>query len=222
MQGRIRVRPIVRSDRGDEPRLIVNKRFDPFIFMSESYETTCCIVGAGPAGAVLALILARQGIATTLLEAHQDFDREFRGDTVHPSVMEIMDEMGLADIVRLQHSLARGSNVGLLATNRNFQGEDAGSVGFDTTMFFTDTLGMTGQLMRVHGPTADGGLAWFLRPAWDTATSHFHIRYAELDTSIQEDINAVGFLTEGKWEAREEWNRRGEENGSGVGLIMSR
>ncbi len=99
-------------------------------------------------------------------------------------------------IVRLQHSLARGSNVGLLATNRNFQGEDAGSVGFDTTMFFTDTLGMTGQLMRVHGPTADGGLAWFLRPSWDTATSHFHVRYAELDTGIQEDINAVGFLTD--------------------------
>ena len=73
--------------------------------MSESYETTCCIVGAGPAGAVLALILARQGIATTLLEAHQDFDREFRGDTVHPSVMEIMDEMGLAErLLELPHT----------------------------------------------------------------------------------------------------------------------
>lgn len=73
--------------------------------MSESYETTCCIVGAGPAGAVLALILARQGIATTLLEAHQDFDREFRGDTVHPSVMEIMDEMGLAErLLELPHA----------------------------------------------------------------------------------------------------------------------
>ena len=73
--------------------------------MSESYETTCCIVGAGPAGTVLALILARQGIATTLLEAHQDFDREFRGDTVHPSVMEIMDEMGLAErLLELPHA----------------------------------------------------------------------------------------------------------------------
>lgn len=97
-------------------------------------------------------------------------------------------------IVRLQHSLARGSNVGLLATNRNFQGEDAGSVGLDTTLFFTDTLGLTGQLMRVHGPTADGGLAWFLRPSWDTATSHFHVRYTNLDVGILEDINAVGFL----------------------------
>jgi hypothetical protein len=98
--------------------------------------------------------------------------------------------------VRLQHSLARGSNIGLLASNRNFEGEDAGSIGVDTTMFFTDTLGMTAQLMRVHGPTADGGLAWFLRPAWDTATSHFHVRYTNLDVGILEDINAVGFLTD--------------------------
>lgn len=99
-------------------------------------------------------------------------------------------------VIRLQQSLPRGSNVGLLAANRSFLGKDAGSVGLDTTMFFTDTLGMTGQLMRVHGPTADGGLAWFLRPAFDSATTHFHIRYQELDTGIREDANAVGFLTD--------------------------
>lgn len=99
-------------------------------------------------------------------------------------------------VLRLQHSLGRGSNVGLLAANRNFQGDDAGSVGLDTTMFFTDTLGMTAQLLRVHGPTADGGLAWFVRPSWDTSTSHFHVRFAELETGIQDDFNAVGFLTD--------------------------
>ena len=99
-------------------------------------------------------------------------------------------------VIRLQQSLPRGSNVGLLAANRSFLGKDAGSVGLDTTLFFTDTLGMTGQLMRVHGPTADGGLAWFLRPAFDSATTHFHIRYQELDTGIREDANAVGFLTD--------------------------
>lgn len=60
-------------------------------------ETTCCIVGAGPAGAVLALLLARQGISVTLLEAHEDFDRDFRGDTIHPSILHIMDELGLAE-----------------------------------------------------------------------------------------------------------------------------
>jgi hypothetical protein len=98
--------------------------------------------------------------------------------------------------VRLQHGLTRGSAVGLLAANRDFQDEDSGSVGADTTLFFTDTLGMTAQLMRVHGPTADGGLAWFVRPSWDTATSHFHVRYTNLDAGIKEDFNSVGFMND--------------------------
>jgi 2-polyprenyl-6-methoxyphenol hydroxylase-like FAD-dependent oxidoreductase len=68
-------------------------------------QTTCCVVGGGPAGAVLALMLARKGIAVTLLEAHGDFDRDFRGDTLHPSVMENMAELGLADrLLKLRHS----------------------------------------------------------------------------------------------------------------------
>ncbi|MBW4574324.1 MAG: FAD-dependent oxidoreductase [Aphanothece sp. CMT-3BRIN-NPC111] len=68
-------------------------------------QTDCCIVGGGPAGAVLALMLARQGISVMLLEAHKDFDRDFRGDTVHPSIMEIMEELGLADrLLQLPHS----------------------------------------------------------------------------------------------------------------------
>ena len=50
-------------------------------------KTACCVVGGGPAGAVLSLLLVRRGIPVTLLEMHRDFDREFRGDTIHPSVM---------------------------------------------------------------------------------------------------------------------------------------
>jgi 2-polyprenyl-6-methoxyphenol hydroxylase-like FAD-dependent oxidoreductase len=71
-------------------------------------RTTCCIVGGGPGGAVLALLLARKGVDVTLLEAHPDFDREFRGDTIHPSVMEIMDELGLAErLLELRHNKIR-------------------------------------------------------------------------------------------------------------------
>ncbi len=67
-------------------------------------QTGCCIVGGGPAGMVLALLLARQGIDTTLLEMHNDFDRDFRGDTIHPSTLEIMDQLGLADrLLQLPH-----------------------------------------------------------------------------------------------------------------------
>lgn len=68
-------------------------------------ETTCCIAGAGPAGAVLALLLARKGIPVMLLEEHMDFDRNFRGDTVHPSVLEILDEIGLAEgLLQIEHT----------------------------------------------------------------------------------------------------------------------
>lgn len=70
-------------------------------------QTTCCIVGSGPAGAVLALLLARKGIPVILLEEHMDFDRDFRGDTIHPSIMQIMDEIGLADkLLQIPHSEA--------------------------------------------------------------------------------------------------------------------
>src|SRR5713226_8057426 len=68
------------------------------------FRTTCCIVGGGPAGAVLALLLARQSVDVMLLEAHKDFDRDFRGDTVHPSTLEILDEIGLAErLHQLRH-----------------------------------------------------------------------------------------------------------------------
>src|SRR5256712_10776111 len=67
--------------------------------------TTCIVVGAGPAGAVLSYMLARKGIDVMLLESHLDFDRDCRGDTLHPSILEVMDELGLADrLLQLPHT----------------------------------------------------------------------------------------------------------------------
>jgi 2-polyprenyl-6-methoxyphenol hydroxylase-like FAD-dependent oxidoreductase len=67
--------------------------------------TSCCIVGGGPGGAILALMLARRNTPVTLLEAHMDFDRAFRGDVIYPSTLTIMEELGLIDrVLQLRHS----------------------------------------------------------------------------------------------------------------------
>ncbi|MEU6705860.1 FAD-dependent oxidoreductase [Streptomyces wuyuanensis] len=60
-------------------------------------RTTCCVVGGGPAGMVLGLLLARAGVDVTVLEKHGDFLRDFRGDTVHPSTLALLDDLGLAE-----------------------------------------------------------------------------------------------------------------------------
>jgi 2-polyprenyl-6-methoxyphenol hydroxylase-like FAD-dependent oxidoreductase len=67
-------------------------------------KTQCCIVGGGPAGMMLGFLLARAGVAVTVLEKHGDFLRDFRGDTVHPSTLNVMDELGLLDeFLKLPH-----------------------------------------------------------------------------------------------------------------------
>lgn len=71
----------------------------------EQISTTCVIAGAGPAGMMLGLLLARAGVDVTVLEKHRDFLRDFRGDTVHPSTLQLMDEMGLLqDFLALPHA----------------------------------------------------------------------------------------------------------------------
>lgn len=59
--------------------------------------TTCCIVGGGPAGVMLGYLLARAGVNVMVLEKHKDFFRDFRGDTIHPSTLELMRELGLLE-----------------------------------------------------------------------------------------------------------------------------
>jgi 2-polyprenyl-6-methoxyphenol hydroxylase-like FAD-dependent oxidoreductase len=67
-------------------------------------STRCCIVGGGPAGMMLGYLLGRAGVETLVLEKHADFFRDFRGDTVHPSTLQVMDELGLIDgFLKLPH-----------------------------------------------------------------------------------------------------------------------
>jgi 2-polyprenyl-6-methoxyphenol hydroxylase-like FAD-dependent oxidoreductase len=67
-------------------------------------KVRCCIVGGGPAGMMLGYLLGRAGIEVVVLEKHADFFRDFRGDTVHPSTLQVMDELGLIDgFLKLPH-----------------------------------------------------------------------------------------------------------------------
>jgi 2-polyprenyl-6-methoxyphenol hydroxylase-like FAD-dependent oxidoreductase len=68
----------------------------------------CCIAGGGPAGMMLGFLLARAGIDVTVFEKHEDFFRDFRGDTVHPSTLDILYELGLIEaFLNLPHSKVR-------------------------------------------------------------------------------------------------------------------
>src|SRR5437016_2857626 len=78
--------------------------------LEPSHELTrrCCIAGGGPAGMMLGLLMARAGIEVTVLEKHADFLRDFRGDTIHPSTLEVIHELGLLDdFLKLPHQQAQ-------------------------------------------------------------------------------------------------------------------
>ena len=67
-------------------------------------KVRCCVVGGGPAGMMLGYLLGRAGVDVVVLEKHADFFRDFRGDTVHPSTLQVMDELGLIDgFLKLPH-----------------------------------------------------------------------------------------------------------------------
>ena len=80
----------------------------PAISNHEALTTGCCIAGGGPAGMMLGFLLARVGVEVVVLEKHPDFLRDFRGDTIHPSTLEVIRELGLLDeFLKLPHEKAR-------------------------------------------------------------------------------------------------------------------
>lgn len=80
--------------------------------MTRRIDTRCCIAGGGPAGMMLGFLLARAGLDVVVLEKHADFLRDFRGDTIHPSTLELFHELGLLDEF-LQLPLARTERIGI-------------------------------------------------------------------------------------------------------------
>jgi 2-polyprenyl-6-methoxyphenol hydroxylase-like FAD-dependent oxidoreductase len=80
----------------------------------EIWQTTCLVAGGGPAGMMLAYLLARSGVQTILVEKHGDFFRDFRGDTVHPSTTELMHELGLLEefLQQVPHEIMEQLGIG--------------------------------------------------------------------------------------------------------------
>src|SRR5579863_2617066 len=79
---------------------------------NSSLRATCCIAGGGPAGVMLGFLLARAGVQVVVLEKHRDFFRDFRGDTIHPSTLQVMHELGLLDaFLKLRHDEVRNLRV---------------------------------------------------------------------------------------------------------------
>jgi 2-polyprenyl-6-methoxyphenol hydroxylase-like FAD-dependent oxidoreductase len=86
---------------------------------AEQISTRCCVVGGGPCGLMLGFLLARAGVDVVVLEKHADFLRDFRGDTIHPSTLELMHELGLLDeFLKLPHQ--KVTTIGAIFANQQY------------------------------------------------------------------------------------------------------
>ena len=95
-------------------------------------------------------------------------------------------------IGRLQRDVLGRSNVAMTVTNRHLDGVNEGAAGLDTNLFFTKTLGLTAQVVKSWGVFGHGTEAFFVRPAYDSPTGHFHIRYTHLGDRLADNVNALG------------------------------
>jgi len=95
---------------------------------------------------------------------------------------------------RVQYDLFRRSVVSLMIANRALDAVNQGSVGVDANLFFSKTTGMTAQVVRSHGPYQRGGWGYFVRPAFDSPTGHFHVRYTDLGDRFADNANVMGFI----------------------------
>ncbi len=97
-------------------------------------------------------------------------------------------------VFRVNREFKNGSNIGIIGTNRMYQEENSGSLGLTATLFFTDVLGMTSQLIKTHGTADHGTWTGFIRPSYDSQFSHFHFRYSHYGEGVRENLNSTGFI----------------------------
>ena len=95
-------------------------------------------------------------------------------------------------LVRVQRDVAGRSNVAVMMGNRSLDGVNQGALEVDANLFFTKTVGMTAQLVKTHGRFGQGTWAYFVRPSYDSATGHVHLRYTHLGDRVGDNLNAIG------------------------------
>lgn len=103
-------------------------------------------------------------------------------------------EKALYSVFRINKEFDNGSNIGLIGANRTYNDMNNGSIGLSGTLFFTDVLGMTTQFIKSYGEADKGTWTYFIRPAYDSQFSHFHVRYSHYGTGVKENMNSIGFI----------------------------
>jgi len=97
-------------------------------------------------------------------------------------------------VFRLKKDVMKSSTIGFLAANKLINGKNKGTVGIDTSLYFTDTFEFTGQFALSYGDYNNNNIAFFLRPSYDSATFHIHLRYTHLGRRFRDNANEVGFI----------------------------
>ncbi len=99
-------------------------------------------------------------------------------------------------VARTQRDISGRSTVAIMGANRRLDGKDQGSVSADANLFFTRTFGMTAQVVKSYGPFGSGTALFFLRPAYDSPTGHFHVRYGHIGDHVAANVNAIGQIVD--------------------------
>jgi len=120
---------------------------------------------------------------------------EFSALSAQTKEDEILDEDSANfTVFRLKRDVMKSSTVGFLAANKLVGGKNKGTAGIDTSLYFSDTFKFTGQLALSYGDYNNDNIAFFLRPSYDSATFHIHLRYTQLGRNFADNANEVGFV----------------------------
>ncbi len=120
---------------------------------------------------------------------------EFQGLTAQTREdAEVGEDSANFTVFRLKKDVMKSSNIGLVAANKLVNGKNWGTTGIDTALYFSDTFSFTGQFALSYGDSNGDNVAFFLRPSYDTWTSHIHLRYTQLGRNFADNANKVGFI----------------------------